>query len=323
MDGSFIIKEFLKENIFLTPEEFEKLTPENYREYLLKKKEFAKRDKPAHSHVEKTTENEIKVPEKTERETKEKKEHASQTPENNVLIEEKEHAAIELKNPILKPIDISYIHAQKYKEIKEIILEKTNPVSINKLKDVSGKAEIIGVVFEKTQRGFVLEDETGSIDVICGKEEADEDDVVGVRGAFRNGVFVAEEVIYPDVPLGRESDIINIPISVRGAELSIGNRDFKIDKPIKHFVVSEEKRNMRILFYKAEKPLSKDEAVKILKRRFIEIRRGVLSSFFVIKKEPDVFIISSEDSKEERINYKGVSIFLVGGCGKVELKPHL
>jgi DNA polymerase II small subunit/DNA polymerase delta subunit B len=90
---------------------------------------------------------------------------------------------------------------KRFEFLREILMEKLGQekiTSINKLN--VGEATVIGMVREKKDNGFSLEDSTGS--VFCKSDKnVLEDDVVAAKGNFNKKEFSAEKIFYPDIPL--------------------------------------------------------------------------------------------------------------------------
>jgi DNA polymerase II small subunit len=111
-------------------------------------------------------------------------------------------------------------YSARFKAAQAILSQRVDLdglVQIDRLKksSISDAASIIGLVKDKqeTKHGhiiLVLEDLTGSIKVIINKSRREIfdiakdivfDEVVGVSGNLRNGVFFASNMIYPDIPI--------------------------------------------------------------------------------------------------------------------------
>jgi len=87
---------------------------------------------------------------------------------------------------------------ERYRFLQGIISKKMeNLVSIS---NCSGGSSIIGMVKGK-KNGVVLEDPTGSINLVGKIDRVLLDDVIGVKGMRRGNDFFAERIIFPDVPL--------------------------------------------------------------------------------------------------------------------------
>jgi len=90
------------------------------------------------------------------------------------------------------------------REILEEKLEAEKVTSINKLN--YGEATLIGMVRNKKENGFALEDSTGS--VFClSDEKVLEDEVLAVKGKFDKKEFCVEKTFYPDIPLNKKVNV--------------------------------------------------------------------------------------------------------------------
>lgn len=229
---------------------------------------------------------------------------------------------------------ISYYNA-RYEGLRGILLKKMTALSINKAKG-SSEASVIGMVRENTPQGFVVEDATGEIDVV-GKEDVREDDVVGVKGAIREGRLFVNEMVWPDIPLNNE------PQFIPGMSLLLTTAiDENIEKLIKDFSLvfmpgtakpdlSEQERNKLItglpnpclatinkegkefslLIYQPNRTIPPKEAVGLLRRRHLSPEKKEIFSKtdpYFIDPVPNLFWIISEDRHVER--YKGVTIII-------------
>ncbi len=118
---------------------------------------------------------------------------------------------------------------QRYNGLEKIISRRENfrgSVQIKNLKKTSGVGSIIAMVTDKreSKRGFKfldVEDPTGSATVLIGKdnEELNEaygrillDEVIGIRGELRNNLFIAKEIVPPDLPVLNKSNTTKEPV---------------------------------------------------------------------------------------------------------------
>ncbi len=100
----------------------------------------------------------------------------------------------------------------RYKKLKTMFntrLDLINLISINKITPQTRKFSLIGLVIEKTpKKSIVLEDETGRAEVILNSEifnQIIEDEVIGVVCENTNLILLSQNVIFPDIPLRKES----------------------------------------------------------------------------------------------------------------------
>lgn len=118
---------------------------------------------------------------------------------------------------------------QKYNGIEKIIRRRpgfTGTIQIKNLRKASGPASIIAMVTEKreSRRGFKfldVEDPTGDITVLISRDNAELneiynrtllDEVIGINGELRNNLFIAREIVQPDLPITKVPKTTEEPI---------------------------------------------------------------------------------------------------------------
>src|SRR3989338_3777666 len=122
---------------------------------------------------------------------------------NDLIIEnleaQKEEVEFKIKNykekNKLKTSDFVEYYSKKYTVLSDIISKKLNPISIDKAKGFS-ESSIIGMVYEHTNSGLVVEDPTGKIEVRCSRDNILLNSVLGFTGKIKEGIMVAEKIIY-------------------------------------------------------------------------------------------------------------------------------
>lgn len=234
-------------------------------------------------------------------------------------------SGVTVKNEVT-PEDIIKYNREKYEKIRDFLLRKIEAASINNIKRTSGKVSVIGMVSEKTDKGFLLEDTTGEIEV---KSEVDTelDDVIGIRGWVRGNSLFAEEVIYPDIPVNREvsnmtgslllsnekqepkdsSQIILTPFSMIGD----GGKERSIPNPGWVFLERDDKKFI-VTIYRHPKPIGKNEAISWFKKRYIGFDDSKTNqNARIIESIPDIFWIVSKNEPWTE-NYKGVTLVSFG-----------
>ena len=166
----------------------------------------------------------------------------------------------------------------RLEKISKILRTRTSEngiTTINRIKSSLDrrKTRVIGMVESKrqTQKGnysFELEDETGMIKCIVSTrdkkmwEEAQDlwlDEVLAVDGAYANGLFLVESLVFPDVPIRPKKTLGNLQQDVGIAfmsDLHVGSRFFmqkEFEKALEFFngVVEgeEEKRISKTIKY--------------------------------------------------------------------------
>ena len=139
----------------------------------------------------------------------------------------------------------------RYEKIKNILLERAelkNAISINKLENnkLNGEVSIIGMVYNKikSKNGNILlevEDPTGKVTVFVKDQKNIDylitDEVIGLRGTYSNGMFFADKIIFPDVPIpiGNIKQASDPLCAVFISDLHFGSKDF-IDDIEKKFI---------------------------------------------------------------------------------------
>ncbi len=238
----------------------------------------------------------------------------------------------------MTPEDFTRYYNNKYEGIRDMLLRKIDAVSINKVGDSFEEVSVIGMVKEHTANGFVLEDTTGEIEVLCS-DRPDPDDVVGVRGSSREGKLISRELVWPDVPMGngpgtiknlsiflttsikdnvmepaKDADFILVPErgsnnKSEGKERIISN----LTNPTK-VTISAAGREMSVLVYRPGRKMDQGEALKLLRKRHLSPGRGMImgpEDSFLIDPIPDILWIISPLRFLE--NYKGVTVISCEG----------
>lgn len=234
----------------------------------------------------------------------------------------------------LTPNDFVSYYNNKYEGIRKFLLKKLDAVSINKVREGHEELSIIGMVRELTQRGFVLEDPTGEIEVLS-KNQPDTDDVIGVKGIAREGKFMEKEIIVPDVPLDSQlKRIRNISLFLttsltEKAKPLIHSTNFTLIPFIETGILNEKEEKqtitnltnptqitissmgneVNILVYKPTEEIDETRAKDYLRKRHLSPGRNNIlgpEDCFLIDNMPDIFWLISPKKFLE--NYKGVTI---------------
>ena len=248
--------------------------------------------------------------------------------------------SVKIKKPItekkMSPEDFVAYYNTRYMGLRNILLKKTDALSINKAKHGFSEVSVIGMVGEKTAQGFVLEDATGNISVVS-REDVRKDDVVGVGGVVREGKLFQKEIVWPDVPA------TNKPTTIPGLKLlfttffndaiidSLGEFSLVfapgadgsgVAEPDKLKVVSDitspcfatikkDGSEFVVLVYKPKNPPTSEDAVSLLKRR--HLMPGVdevlsATDQHMIEPVPDIFWVISNQRGIE--TYNGVTVII-------------
>ncbi len=319
MSDNYIIKFFLDNNILLTPKEFKGLNTENYKKFLDSKLESSLEDER-----QRETGTEIKKGKNTQRPVSFnnhiKLRHKTES--NNLEISILSGLKKNEKRKI-KSTDIVSLYSEKYNIIREMFSGRLSPLSINKLENSKERISIIGIVSQKTENGFTIEDETGSANVIYSNNgNIENDDVIAVTGYMKSNSIFPEDIIFPDIPLKNKHESIESRISFDFSSSDIVEIEGKEAKIVSVSLFSVEKndKEMKVLLFRKSEKLDAEEAIQLLRKRCINCSDGVLPSFFIIKEIPDIFIISSPGNKKTKTNYKGVTIILADQKENIEIK---
>jgi hypothetical protein len=239
------------------------------------------------------------------------------------------------KNERLKrmsPKDFVSYYNSRYNGLRKMLAEKMQAVSINRVRDITSEAAVIGMIRERNAQGFVLEDGTGEVSV-ASKDDVREDDVVGVRGTVREGRIIQRELVWPDVPLSNRArsvpgltlllatfmdekirraarDISLVFMHGPAAPEEEGNIMTGLPNPC-HATIKREGSEFRMLIYRPESPISPREAVGLLRKRSLAPGRAEIASAedpYLIDPVPDIFWVLSDKRHVER--YKGVTIIM-------------
>lgn len=193
--------------------------------------------------------------------------------------------------------EITALYSERYRFLSSIIADKINPVSIDKLRE--GRAEIIGIVREGE-----IEDLTGAVEYRGAALH--EDEVVGAKGVFKNGVFEIEEVIYPDIPLSNspryaEKTFLVCISDGRAESFAKVKNAFHIQFNAYSLVIINGLKILHSPPFSTEK-----EVMQALRRRHLSPTAKTLSheNLFLLKEIPDIVYAVGPNFT---VNYKGVT----------------
>ncbi len=233
---------------------------------------------------------------------------------------------VEITGPIKKdkmtPADISAFYRSKFTSLKKLLELKIKPISISKASGTFSDIEVTGIVKERNESGFVLEDETGTLNIKY-HSQPDIGDVVAAKGFVREGVMFAKDVGYPDIPLKRrigeaERKIVlcDRPVSTQADYIFslIEQANTTLIPNPAHIKITAGGTAM-ITAYKPPSPISVKEAEKLLLKRHLMISPAQIAcpaDSYAITEVPDVLWIASD--KNEKSIYKGVLIVLSPAC---------
>ncbi len=163
-----------------------------------------------------------------------------------------------------KAKDFNSYFISRLQNIQEMLMKRINPISISNLRENGEIQSIIGIVYEKriSPAGniiFTLEDFSGFVKCIVNKEseifkhaqDILEDEVIGVKGIYKNNFLFVNEIIHPDFP-AKEKVYLDIPIdAIFISDLHIGSIDFLDDiflKFLDWLKTSKEAEKVKFIF---------------------------------------------------------------------------
>lgn len=213
----------------------------------------------------------------------------------------------------MTPKDFSSFYAEKYEGIRQLLVGKIKPVSINNAA-AAKEVSVIGMVKEMNPQGFVLEDPTGEIAVVSNESGITEDDVIGVSGFVREGRITGSKVIYPDIPLNRKIGTASLRVALSGkprkhdADILLSAES---GEGATHFAGNPARATIGdILILKVDmQKADPEEATMWLKKRHLPHTRKPDSAEddLLMKRIPDIIWINAESGKWTKI-YKGVIV---------------
>jgi len=207
----------------------------------------------------------------------------------------------------------------KYDFLKEILLKKMDAVSINKGKKIFSKTSVIGRVKERTKKGFLIEDVTGEIEVTTDKKEIEKGDVIGLKGWFKEGGFMPDEFVWPDIPLTNNPELPDFLLTEKTSAkttektgksvllISLDSRKEGRENPA-WISVSEKGKGFLVLVFKPEERVSPEDFPNFFKRRELPHKKdGGIHITSVIKNIPNV-VWFVQNRKNWTRNYRGVVV---------------
>lgn len=225
----------------------------------------------------------------------------------------------------MSPEDAIKANNRRYDTLRGILLTKADAVSINNIGRGSTKLCVVGLVKEKKPEGFILEDSTGEIEV-RSKESVDLDDVIAVKGWPRENVLFGDEIIYPDIPMSRDINVMDSTIlltSEYGATqhkadvvltpdtLIWEGKERRTTNPAWVYLEKKDKKVV-VLVYRSGETIDKATAVSWLKKRYIGAENDpITNNDSVMGTVPDILWLISENEPWAE-NYKGVTVICFG-----------
>jgi DNA polymerase II small subunit len=173
----------------------------------------------------------------------------------------------EVKHIERKTSDFVNYFNSRYKLLQSMLVKRVNPISIANIKKTrNDEISLIGMVYDvrSTTSGnkiIELEDPTGKISCMITKnsnedivKEVDEilrDEIIGVKGIFKNNYVFITEIIRPDVPITNNNKKLDVPLScVFISDLHVGSIDFleSVFKKFLNWLKSKEAESVKYIF---------------------------------------------------------------------------
>ncbi len=161
---------------------------------------------------------------------------------------------------------ISYFNS-KFFQIQQMLIKRINPISIANInKTNSDEISLIGAVYDirTTSTGnriIELEDPSGKISCMVTRnsneglfEEANNillDEVIGIKGTFKNRYLFIKEIIRPDIPTTNGIKKLDVPIGCAFiSDMHVGSVDFLEDifKKFIRWTNSKEAEKLKYIF---------------------------------------------------------------------------
>ena len=145
-----------------------------------------------------------------------------------------------------KAVDFTNYFNSRFMLLQSLLVKRLNPISIaNISRSGSDSINIIGMVNDIRTTGngnkiIELEDPSGRIACLAAKTVSEQifeesnnlllDEVIGVSGSFKNGLFFVREIIRPDVPVTNAPNHLDVPVkAVFISDIHFGSKDFLED----------------------------------------------------------------------------------------------
>jgi DNA polymerase II small subunit len=151
-----------------------------------------------------------------------------------------------------KSKDFINYFSSRYHFLQSLLMKRLNPISISNLPKISSDSvSIIGMVSDIRTTGngnkmLVVEDPTGSINCIVNSsinedlfDEANNtllDEVIGLTGMFKNGLFLIKEISRPDLPVVGQQNRLDVPLKAAFlSDIHFGSAEF-LEGPFNNFI---------------------------------------------------------------------------------------
>ena len=195
-----------------------------------------------------------------------------------------------------------------FQTLRDLLAKKVPAVSIQHAKPGSEIA-VIGRVREHGQKGFVLDDGTGTLSV-ASPTLPEREDIIGVRGMIREGVLHATDIIYPDIPLNRSRPALHGTITIAAGGTGLAADQLPNPARIHLHQGSEQ---ALLFFIRPFSPADAKTATSWLQRRHID--RPITATtgpkdLFLLEQVPDILWVQTDTAFAHP--YKGVLIVSPG-----------
>jgi hypothetical protein len=302
MDKKETLREFLKHGVMPSPEDLERVNENNYEQIL-------------HSYIDQPPTTEIpKQVQVVAESLKEESKPDSSVSVSVIRPEKKKRASV---------YDFTNMYKKRYEILRDIILKKTQAISINKVPSVSSEICVIGVVKETGERSFVIEDTTGSIEVVAETSSIETDDIIGVKGIPRDGKLIPKEIVFPDISLANKPATANVDIILNQDKehraVTAAQNKAVMTADIEWILIKSGDQETLLLFYGEQKTMNKNEATLLLRKRSLPYKIDRIQET-TIEQAPNIFWLASNDANWKE-NYKGVVIISTDNASSAEYNP--
>ncbi|MBI4173323.1 MAG: hypothetical protein HY519_01245 [Candidatus Aenigmarchaeota archaeon] len=243
--------------------------------------------------------------------------------ENGILVRKKQLSVEVTQAETVDGVQIADVvrrFRDRHAKLRSIIQERMqDSISINKLKTVFAQSAIIGTVAEHNAKGFVVEDNTGFIEVVS-KERPELGCVVGLRGMVKEGRFFASAMQYPDIPFRRKlAKISGVTLSISAGRPASANisLSFAPDVGASHVItnpasvrVTKEQDTLSIVAFLPAAAPTVETTKELLRQRHLAPRAiagGKVDNLALVD-VPDIFWLAGDANIKEI--YKGVVIII-------------
>lgn len=145
-----------------------------------------------------------------------------------------------------KAVDFTNYFNSRFMFLQSLLVKRLNPMSIaNISRSGADSINIIGMVNDIRTTGngnkiIELEDPSGRIACLASRNVSEQvsddsnnlllDEVIGVSGSFKNGLFFVKEIIRPEIPITNNHNRLDVPLkAVFISDIHFGSKDFLED----------------------------------------------------------------------------------------------